>query len=244
MEHERYEAMVEEALTIKRRTRRDQARLMLLLKEAKDADVLSAFCGDINLSIPAATNYLVAYDKFVNEHGIVPGSGAGADDLVAEMWENVFDPTLDGRYGYGGVNREDIDAAANDLELRGSTKAYDIAKNPRSMMAAIIGDPRAASAAVEAVLARAKTDPLIATALRSAMHRGGSLHPKPREDQRDQSEVVMDMLSELDQVSIELSQVDVPEHMASSVAMHVGGVITRLHEVVTIMEGKEALADL
>ena len=158
MEQTRYERMVEEALTIKRRTRRDQVRLMTMLKEVSDEGVLEKFCEDINLTIAGAGNYLDAHAKFL-ELGLVPGSGDGVDGVVAEMWEDIFDPTGDGRYGYGTVDREGIDTAAVELGLRGPTKAYDIAKNPNSLQAAIRGDNRASKAAAEALAWKFNHDP-------------------------------------------------------------------------------------
>lgn len=150
MDTVRYGRLRDEAIGIKRRSRRDQVRLMLILKEVHDEGVLGEFCEDINLSIAAANNYLAAHDLFITEHGIIPGTGEGTDDLIASLWENVFDPTLfDTRYD--NVDREGIDAEVERLGLRGPTKAYDIAKNVRSLFAAITGDGRAARAASEAL---------------------------------------------------------------------------------------------
>lgn len=239
MEHEKYEALVEEILTLKRRARRDQARLMVLIKEAEDGGVLDRLCYDVNLSMPAAKNYLAAHAKFL-DLGIVPERDT-SDGLIAEMWEDVFDPTLhDTRYA--SVDREGVDAAADELGLRGNTKAYDIAKNPQSMKAAIIGDGRAASAAIEAIIARAKTDPLIATALRTAAYT-----PSNRNDhalELSDTEIVQDLLHRLDRTSIRLGDVDVPDSMADLVARHVETVIGRLYNIATIMKGKGVLVDL
>lgn len=166
MEHARYEALVEEAIGIKRRTRREQARLMLLIKEAADGDVLEKFCGDINLSVPAARNYLAAFDAF-HELGIVPDEHS-IDGIVAEMWEDVFDPTLhDARYA--SVDREGVEAASVKLGLKGPTKALDIAKNHKSLTVAIMGDARCADTAMTAVLARADHDPELRERLESQM---------------------------------------------------------------------------
>ena len=160
MEHITYEALVEEGLTRRRRTRQDQVWLMTALKTCEDDGCLDRYCDDINLSPAAAKNYLAAHAKFL-DLGLVPGSGDGVDAIVAEMWEEVFDPTLDGRFGYGAVDREGVDAAADELGLKGPTKAYDIAKNPQSMKAAIIGDERCATAAADAVIIRMEHDPKI-----------------------------------------------------------------------------------
>jgi len=151
MDQVRYESMVEEAIGIQRRTRREQVRLMVLLKEAQDGGVLEQFCEDINLTLAAAGNYLTAHTKFVEDYGVIPGSGEGSNDLVAEMWEQVFDSTADGRWGYNGVDREHITEEAQALGLKGTSKAFDIAKNTRSLMAAIRGDSKARAAAAEAI---------------------------------------------------------------------------------------------
>lgn len=155
MDPVRYERLVEEAISIKRRSRRDQVRLMTLIKEVNDDDLLEKFCGDINLSVAAAKNYLAAYDNAMGL-GIVPGS-VGADEMVQEMWDQIFDPTLhDTRYD--GVDREGIDEQVEEMGLKGPTKAYDIAKNVMSLMAAIRGSGKAAKAAAEALAYKMEHD--------------------------------------------------------------------------------------
>ena len=240
MEHTKYEALVNEGRNLWTNSKQAQARLMVILKTVQDDGCLDTYCEDIGLSPATAKNYLAAYDKFL-DLGFVPGSGDGVDQTIVRMWEDVYDPTLfDPRYG--SVDRDGVDAAADELGLRGPTKAYDIAKNPNSMKAAIIGDGRAASAAVEALIARAKTDPLIAIALRASFREHP---PRPLDRPRkDGDQIVRDALHDLDSASINLTEIDVPNYMADLVATHVETNIGRLHNVVTIMKGKGVLQDL
>ena len=241
MKQAKYDALVKEGRSLWRNTRQTQVRLMVILKVCEDDGCLDQYCEDIDISPPAAKNYLAAHAAFL-DLGFVPGSGDGVDQTIVKMWTTVFDATLDGRFGYGSVDREGVDAAADELGLKGNTKAYDIAKNPNSMKAAIIGDGRAASAAVDALVTRAHDDPLIATALRTALRERPPRPPHPRE--RDDYQMVQDILGTIDHYSIRLTEFDVPENMAIFVINHINTVIDRLRTVITIMEGKEALADL
>lgn len=157
-----YESRVEEALSIKRRTLRDQVRLMILFKEADQAGVLEKFSNDINYTGAVAQNYLAAYRRFV-ELGALPEEFTDADRVpVTEplftLWGETYDSTLF-HPRYKGVDRLGIDKAAEDLGLQGNTKAYDIAKNPRSMQAAIIGDKAATEAALTALATKVGADP-------------------------------------------------------------------------------------
>jgi len=240
MEHTKYEALVNEGRNLWTNSKQAQARLMVILKIVQDDGCLDTYCEDIGLTPATAKNYLAAYDKFL-DLGFVPGSGDGVDQTIVRMWEDIYDPTLfDPRYST--VDREGVDAAARELELRGSTKAYDIAKNPNSMKAAIIGDGRAASAAVEAIIARAKTDPLIAIALRAGFR---DTPPRPLDrPHRDADTIVRDALHSLDHAAIRLTEIDVPDYMADLVARHVGNSLGILHNVITIMRGKGVLQDL
>ena len=126
---------------------------MYLIKEAQDGDALEQFCGDINLTVVAAGNYLAAWVN-AEEMGIVLQSGPGADEMIQEMWELLFDPTLnDSRYS--NIDHATIEELAREAGLQGATKAKDIAKNTKSMKVAIMAEPKAAQAAIEAVTALA-----------------------------------------------------------------------------------------
>jgi hypothetical protein len=161
MEHTKYKAAVEEGLTIKRRSRADQTRLMVIFRAMDEDQCLAQYCDDIGYTEKAAQNYLKAYETYM-DMGVVPEHAdldAPLSPAVIEMWLEVFDATLDGRYGYSGVDREGIDAASKEAGLKGPSKAYDIAKNPNSMTVAILGDDRCAQAATKAVLRAAALNP-------------------------------------------------------------------------------------
>lgn len=241
MEHNVYRSRVEEALSIKQRSRKDQVRLMLLFKEADNNGCLIQFCTDIGYTEAGASNYLLAYDRFVTL-GVLPADLPNADINVPEsipaMWGEAFDPTSDGRFGYGSVDRQGVENEAERMGLKGSTKALDIAKNPRSMTAAILGDHRAAQAALEAILTLARRDPLIAHGLRQ---RTPPMPPPQRPLREDPADVLRSVLHGVDFAVERLADFDVPEGMESLVIEHVAESIRSLSDLRTVLEGRRAL---
>jgi hypothetical protein len=244
MENVRYERLVEEAIGIKRRSRRDQGRLMLLIREVNDADRLKEFCEDINLTVPAAKNYLAAWDK-AEEMGIVPGSGPGADEMIQEMWDLIFDPTLnDARYA--NVDREGVEAAAEEAGLQGPTKALDIAKNTKSMAVAIIGDSKCAAAAADAVMLAAKSDSDLYKRIEDEIirnwnvERPGPRHPTEHND--DFFKGVFDKAKNAIRRSYDLD--DLPEHLLGYAHGRALEIKTVASELVVVIEGRRLLVDI
>jgi hypothetical protein len=136
---------------------------MLLIKEADQDGRLEQFANDIDMTLKTTGNYLTAYDGYV-QRGLLPETFTDADDLSLneihhEIWGEVFDYTVHAQR-YSGIDREGVIEAAEDLGLAGFGKAMDIAKNPRSMTAAIVGDMKAARAALGAISQRAAADPV------------------------------------------------------------------------------------
>lgn len=158
MKHEKYDRTerAEEVTTIGRRTIRDQVRLMMLFMEADHHQQLEALCRDASVDIETAENYLDAYQGYA-DYGLLPLTLPNADavpvpDEVYEMWHGIFDPTGNDDHYDRVDDREGVLAALEEAGVKGKgTKALDVAKNPKSMAAAIIGSPKAAKAAAAAL---------------------------------------------------------------------------------------------
>jgi hypothetical protein len=169
MDTMRYERDAEESRTIGRRNRQGQVRQMFLVAYYHQQGAFEGFCENAEITPAVGKNYLAAYDRLA-AGGIVPAVLSGhPDDVIEsvqttvafEMWSELYDATADGRFGYGTVDRDGIAEAAERLGLRGVTKAQDIAKNHRSMAAAIIGDARCRGTALDTLLTLATEDPEI-----------------------------------------------------------------------------------
>ena len=242
----RYEVRVEEARTISQRNRRDQVRLMMLVKEADEHNRLEDFAAEINLSMSASLNYLSAYDRFVG-YDLLPAILDDADrqvpEAVYEVWKDIFDPTEnDSRYA--NVDRKGVDEAVEELGLKGSTKAYDIAKNPKSLQAAILGDKRAAEAALQAIenLADRSTPTRQRVQRIAHKHWRDEMRPprersSPLEDQRRVERRVSDMHFALK----ELYELDVPDHMVAYVIEHVVEAQQVLENTLVVLRAKLSL---
>jgi hypothetical protein len=218
---------------------------MLLIKEADQEGRLEQFANDIDMSLKTTGNYLDAYDDYV-ERGLLPATFADADAVeihaaVYEIWDDVYDYTAHTQR-YDSVDRTGVMAVAEEMGLKGHGKAMDIAKNPKSMTAAILGDHRAAVAAVEAVVALAKRDPLIAAALRD--HRPEMLQKDWKHTQEEPVERLRRILGSFDSGVDRLSEFDVPEGMEDFVLTHLAAKQSSIDNVRTILEGRQQLTDL
>ena len=182
MEASIYDKRLEEGLSLNRVVGRSRVRLMVLFKEQDLHGDLEAFANGLGYTVERARGYLDAYDKYV-EYDLLPETFIDADDIditdvMYELWESLYDSIArDSRYDR--VDKDGISDIAIEMGLRGSGKAMDIAKNPKSMTAAIVGDSRASSAALEALLMKARRDP----AFRKEMQTAGLFHVAQDEDE-------------------------------------------------------------
>lgn len=248
---DRYQSRVEEFLTLKRRTKQSLVRQMILIKEAEQGGRLTQFANDIDMTLKTTGNYLVAYDGYV-ERGLMPESFTDADAVeinpaVYEIWDEVYDYTLFTQR-YDGADRSGVQKVAKEMGLKGFGKALDIAKNPKSMTAAILGDHRAAVAAVEAVLRLAANDPLIAASIiarsRATVHRDNEGRALDAELQRTPTEALMGRLGSLNHDVRRLNAFEVPEGMEDFVIQAVTEARQQLDDLLTVLEGRRSLDTL
>ena len=248
MEQARYQSRVEEARTIKRRTRQGQVRLMLLFKEAEQDGCLDQFCADTDYTHVTAKNYLSAYEHFV-EMRVLPETIDSADLsvslIVEEMWEDVFDATLhDPRYGK--VDRDGIATAAVEAGLQGPSKAMDIAKNTKSMKVAIVGDRRVTEAAMEALFLLVEKDSDVRQAMQDRMLDVWLAPTKGRGSSEDldddeKAEKLLDFMRAKARALSELSLSDV---VSDFTALRIREIQDLLTNTIIVLEGRRALRAL
>jgi hypothetical protein len=147
--------------------------------------------------------------------------------VIEDMWEEVFDPTLhDPRYA---VNREKIADVAEEFNT-GPTKVADIAKNPKAMKAAIVGDHRASQAAVEGLEVAGERDPLTRASILAMAER---LRHTPRPPvieavEMTDEEICQHRLDSVDHAAKRIDDYEVPPTMRSYTEHRLGAIIERL----------------
>ena len=252
MDQMTYKATVEEGLTIKRRSRSDQTRLMVIFQAMDEDGCLARYCDDIGYTEHAAQNYLKAYETYV-DMDLVPEHvdlDTPLNPAVLELWLEVFDATLDGRYGYSGVDRESIEAESKAAGLKGPSKALDIAKNPNSMTVAIVADEKCALAAAKAVLRAAANNPDLRDTLQEGMldiwdHDGTTSMVKGGGGGRDLTErdVVWKLFDKFDRDARRIYDFDIPDYLVDLSIERARRTVALISETLVILEGRKALEE-
>lgn len=249
MEHRKYRARLEEWMSLSRRTRRDQVRQMILIAEANQHGSLKHLMDDAGISKARARALLDAYNEYVSLD-ILPADIKDANDirtseLVYQMWDEVYDGIKHDKRFAAIEDREEISEQAEELGLKGPSKALDIAKNLPSLLAAIMGSHDTAMAAVRGVFGRSEHDNEVRQTLQDGMldmwHRerkGGGSRPKLSDE-----EYTWKLTDRWMATCRKLHDFDVPERLTGLTLERLYEGKKVIDETILIMEARGALED-